>query len=194
MHRPEPHPAHADFSAVEFVASCGWSYPHHDPDRMVSAAKVGAELARWCQLTAMVSGRRALPDRVRLAQVLTAMQATALASTRLLEFLADDVDPHTVDPHTVDPHAADPHSTAPHAGDTVAPSPERAEPPAHPSRTDDPRIFRHEPGENAEVLTELAAMAAAENLRDAMLLTRGLSYSLGRALEHLDRSEHPSGG
>ncbi len=176
MHRPEPHPAHADFSAVDFVASCGWTYPYHDADRMVSAAKVGAELARWCELTAMIAGRRALPDRERVAQVLTAMQATAIASTRLLEFLADDVDPHVAD------------ATA----SAAALSNERSADPVHPSQAE-PRLFRHEPGENTEILTELAAMSAAENLRDAMLLASGLSFSIGRALEHMDRSgQHPS--
>ncbi|WP_378250013.1 hypothetical protein [Actinokineospora guangxiensis] len=131
---------------------------------------MSAELARWCQLTAMIAGRRALPDRERVAQVLTAMQATAIASTRLLELLADDVDPHTTG---------------------AAPAHDHTATPDHPDRAAEPRIFRHEPGENAEVLTELAAMSAAENLRDAMLMASGLSYSIGRALEHMDRSERP---
>lgn len=157
MHRPDLHPTHEEFTAADFVASCGWTPACRDADRLVSAAEVGAELARWCQTSATGVQRRALSDRARLAQVLTAMRATALASSRLLELLADDVDPHAADL-------------------------------PFPARMSEAGVFRHAPGEEVEMRTELAEMGAAENLRDAALLAAGLTHSIARAVDHLHRS------
>jgi hypothetical protein len=140
--QPEPHPADAAFSAERFVRECGWTHPHHDADRVLSAARVAAELLRWCHHAALIAPGRALPDTDHIVATVSALRSAASSARQLFSHLADHIDPHGA---------------------------------------------AEEDGANPDELVELAAMAAAEHFRNAVLVTDGLVYVLGKACEHVDR-------
>jgi hypothetical protein len=100
--QPEPQPAIEAFSADQFIRSCGWTHPHHDAERVLSAARVAAELLRWCHHAVLIAPDRALPDADHVVDTVAALRAAAGSARQLFSHMADHVDPHSNGPRRGD--------------------------------------------------------------------------------------------